>query len=83
MNRGSGSESGARTGANWSRLVCSISVPNYPPPLDSPPVLPSIVPSLFCLSSLILYLRLSLADRRPVSFGLCPGSPDVYRSILL
>lgn len=27
----SGSESGARTGANWSRLVCPISVPSTPP----------------------------------------------------
>lgn len=28
----SGSESGARTGANWSRLVCPISVQSAPPP---------------------------------------------------
>lgn len=47
----SGSESGARTGANWSRLVCPISVPSHPatpPPLVPRPARPldrSINPS--------------------------------------
>ena len=67
----SGSESRAGTGANWSRLVCSIFVPNYPLPLPSPPPrhLPPFVLSLFRPSPLIPYLRLSPPDRashRPV-----------------
>lgn len=64
----SGSESGARTGANWSRLVCPISVPSAPPPLV--PLAPP--PS-----------RPSLAAARSLYQPLSPSHPTVVLHVYL
>lgn len=72
----SGSESRAGTGANWSRLVCSIFVPNYPPRFSF-----HLVLSLFRPSPLIPHLRLSPPDLLSHRAVLVPRARPPRRSI--
>lgn len=69
----SGSESGARTGANWSRLVCPISLP-CAPTFDGSiprPFLPSLIP---LARSIALSNPLSSSRPPPCSTSISPTS---------
>lgn len=69
---GSGSESAARTGANWSRLVCSISVSNYPIPLAT--FYQPLPVSVWSIVSYSIFTSSSVGSSTDIGLSLSPLS---------